>query len=108
MSYTGTCRACGHRGSLQIMGEDGTGLCKSCFYDGSNELTASEAERSFQDAPAAPCDPEEIERIVDHITSANVGYVRPNDADGNPVVLGNWYWAKDRRGDIVGAGKFLA
>jgi hypothetical protein len=71
MGYTGTCRVCGNRGALQIMGEDGTGLCKSCFYDGGNELTMAEAERAFADAPAIPCDPGEIQRIVDRITSCD-------------------------------------
>ena len=28
------------------------------------------------------------------------------DQDGEPVVPGRWYWAQNRQGKVVGAGKF--
>jgi hypothetical protein len=30
------------------------------------------------------------------------------DVQGNPIVMGPWYWAKNRIGQIVGTGKFAS
>lgn len=32
---------------------------------------------------------------------------RPTDIFGSPIVMGRWYWAKSRTGQIAGTGKFL-
>ena len=31
---------------------------------------------------------------------------RPKDFHGNPIVMGVWYWAADRTGNVAGTGKF--
>ncbi len=31
---------------------------------------------------------------------------RPLDINGNEIIIGNWYWAQDRRLKILGVGKF--
>ena len=31
---------------------------------------------------------------------------RPNDINGDAIVMGPWYWAQDRTGKILGAGQF--
>lgn len=33
---------------------------------------------------------------------------RPKDIHGNEIVMGQWYWAKNRRGQVVGTGKFAS
>jgi hypothetical protein len=34
--------------------------------------------------------------------------LRPKDINGNPIVLGDWYWGYDRANRLVGAGKITA
>jgi hypothetical protein len=34
--------------------------------------------------------------------------MRPNDIYGQPIVMGQWYWATNRTGQTVGTGKFAA
>lgn len=31
---------------------------------------------------------------------------RPKDIHGNQIEMGPWYWARNRRGDVIGTGKF--
>ena len=31
---------------------------------------------------------------------------RPLDINGDEIIMGNWYWVQDRRGKILGTGKF--
>lgn len=32
---------------------------------------------------------------------------RPKDVNGDDIQIGPWYWARNRRGQVVGTGQFL-